>query len=201
MRSLCYFAGQFGVQGAFDKLSEDPPRSGPLSINRQDDILIFSKTREEHLVHVQMVLETPLHQQQQRDQAQTSSSPRPPSVSSAGWRSASSGTWIAGLQLVRKRSRLSPSGHSRPPAPTSADSLGWPTTTASSCSTFLALPPRRRSRPSAAACRPSAWFSWGPAEQRSFDGLRTALTSAPVIRVWDTSRPTRLLTYTSELEV
>ena len=45
---------------------------------------------------------------------------------------------------------------------------------------------------------------WGDAEQRSsrsFDALKAALTSAPVLRVWDPARPTRLLTDASELAV
>ena len=42
---------------------------------------------------------------------------------------------------------------------------------------------------------------WGDAEQQSFDALKAALTSAPVLRVWDPARPTRLLTDASELAV
>jgi hypothetical protein len=55
--------------------------------------------------------------------------------------------------------------------------------------------------PLTALCRPRARFSWGPAEQQSFDALRAALTSALVLRVWDPTRPTRLLTDVSELAV
>ncbi len=61
-----------------------PPMLGRFVQVYCDDNFIFSKRRKEHLVHVRMVLETLC--------ATTSSSPRPPSVSSAGPRSASSGT-------------------------------------------------------------------------------------------------------------
>ena len=58
--------------------------------------------------------------------------------------------------------------------------------------------------PLTALCSPRAQFTWGPAEQLSFDALKTALTSAPVSRgVWDPARarPTSLLTDASELAV
>ncbi len=53
--------------------------------------------------------------------------------------------------------------------------------------------------PLTAVCSPRATFRWGPAEQTSFDTLKAALVSAPVLRVWDPARPTRLLTDASEL--
>ena len=55
--------------------------------------------------------------------------------------------------------------------------------------------------PLTALCSPRAKFTWGQAEQQSFDALKAALTSAPVLRVWDPARPTRLLTDASELAV
>ena len=55
--------------------------------------------------------------------------------------------------------------------------------------------------PLTALCSPRAQFTWGPAEQQSFDALKAALTSAPVLRVWDPVRPTRLLNNASELAV
>ena len=55
--------------------------------------------------------------------------------------------------------------------------------------------------PLTALCSPRSRFTWGPAEQQSFDSLKAALTSAPVLRVWDPARPTRLLTDASELAV
>ncbi len=55
--------------------------------------------------------------------------------------------------------------------------------------------------PLTALCSPRTTFRWGPAEQASFDALMAALISAPVLRVWDPARPTRLLTDASELAV
>ena len=37
--------------------------------------------------------------------------------------------------------------------------------------------------PLTALCSPRSRFTWGPAEQQSFDSLKAALTSAPVLRV------------------
>ena len=42
---------------------------------------------------------------------------------------------------------------------------------------------------------------WGAAHQQSFDAIKAALTSAPVLRVWDPALPTLLLTDASELAV
>jgi hypothetical protein len=52
-----------------------------------------------------------------------------------------------------------------------------------------------------AICSPRAQFSWGQAEQQRFDALSAALTSAPVLHIWDQARPTRLLTDALELAV
>ena len=38
--------------------------------------------------------------------------------------------------------------------------------------------------PLTAPCSPRAHFTWGPAEQQSFDALKAALTLAAVLRVW-----------------
>jgi hypothetical protein len=55
--------------------------------------------------------------------------------------------------------------------------------------------------PLTALCSPRATFRWGPAEQASFNTLKVALSSAPVLLVWDPVLPTRLLTDASELAV
>jgi hypothetical protein len=55
--------------------------------------------------------------------------------------------------------------------------------------------------PLTALCSPRATFRWGPAEQTSFDALKVALVSAPVLLVWYPAAPTRLLTDSSELAV
>ena len=59
----------------------------------------------------------------------------------------------------------------------------------------------RPCRPSHGPLQPQAQFTWGPAEQQSFDMLKAAQMSAPVLRVRDPARPTRLLTDASELAV
>ena len=50
-------------------------------------------------------------------------------------------------------------------------------------------------------CSPKATFRWMAVEQRSFEPLQAVLMSAPVLRVWDPARPTRLITDASELAV
>ena len=55
--------------------------------------------------------------------------------------------------------------------------------------------------PLTALCSPRACFHWGEREQRSFNTLKRELTATPVLRVWDSSRATRLITDASELTV
>ncbi len=55
--------------------------------------------------------------------------------------------------------------------------------------------------PLTSLCSPRATFRWTAVEQRSFEQLQAALMSAPVLRVWDPARPTRLITDASELAV
>ena len=55
--------------------------------------------------------------------------------------------------------------------------------------------------PLTSLCSPKATFRWTAVEQRSFEQLQAALMSAPVLRVWDPARPTRLITDASELAV
>ncbi len=47
-------------------------------------------------------------------------------------------------------------------------------------------------------CGPHAPWSWGPAEQASFDRLKVCLTTAPVLRNFDSSRRSILTTDASE---
>ncbi len=51
--------------------------------------------------------------------------------------------------------------------------------------------------PLTALCSPRATFHWGPAEQESFNALKAALVSAPVLQVWGPALPTCLLTDTA----
>ena len=55
--------------------------------------------------------------------------------------------------------------------------------------------------PLTSLCSPLATFRWTDTEQQSFEALRAALMSAPVLRVWDPGLPTRLTTDASELAV
>ncbi len=53
--------------------------------------------------------------------------------------------------------------------------------------------------PLTSLCSPLATFRRSDTEQQSFEALRAALMSAPVLRVWDPGLPTRLTTDESEL--
>ena len=55
--------------------------------------------------------------------------------------------------------------------------------------------------PLTALCSPWARFYWGETEQHSFDALKRTLTAALVLRVWDSSRATLLITDASKLAV
>ena len=50
-------------------------------------------------------------------------------------------------------------------------------------------------------CSPRTSFCWDQAKQASFDVLKAALTSAPVLRVWESAQPTQLNTDTSKLAI
>ena len=145
-----------------------------------DDILIFSTTREEHLVHVHMVLETLGHHKLYAKASKCQFS-RPPSASSA------TSSPSAASQSTLARSPPSLNGQRQSRALTCAASLAN-----DYCKFVLRF--STLSAPLTALCSPLAQFTWGPAEQQS-------LTSAPVLRVWELAQPTRLLTDASELAV
>ena len=50
-------------------------------------------------------------------------------------------------------------------------------------------------------CGPHARWSWGPEEQRSFEQLKTCLTTAPVLRTFDSSRRSIVTTDASEVAI
>jgi hypothetical protein len=139
-----------------------------------DDILIFSKTREEHLVHVRMVLEALLHQKLYAK------------ASKCQFGRASVGF----LGHV-----ISEHGFAGDPRKVAAVAE-WATPTSCTdvrCFVSLAnyynkfvLRFSALAAPLTALCSPLATFRWGPAEQTSFNALKAALVSAPVLRVWDT---------------
>ena len=50
-------------------------------------------------------------------------------------------------------------------------------------------------------CGPHAPWAWGPAEQRSFDALKQCLTTAPVLRTFDSGRRSVVTTDASEVAI
>ena len=171
-----------------------PPGSSPPMLGRFvqvycDDILIFSKTREEHLAHVRMVLETLRHHKLYAKASKCQFG-----RSSVGF-----------LGHV-----ISERGVAVDPRKVAAVAEWAPPASCTDVRRFVGLANYYRkfvrhfsalAAPLTTLCSPRARFTWGDAEQRSFDALKAALTSAPVLRVWDPARPTRLLTDASELAV
>ena len=166
-----------------------PPMLGSFVQVYCDYILIFSQTHEEHLVHVRMVLETLRHHKLY-------------AIASKCQFGRSSVGFLGHV--------ISERGIAVVPRKVTA-AAEWATPT--SCTdmrSFVGLANYYHKfvrRFSALAAHLTALFShrarfvWGDAEQRSFDALKTALTSAPVLRLWDPARPTRLLTDASEIAV
>ena len=160
------------------------PGTGPPMLGRFvqvycDDILIFSKTREEHLVHVRMVLETLRHHKLYAKASKCQFG-----RSSVGF-----------LGHV-----ISERGVAVDPRKVAAVAEWATPTSCTDVRRFVGLANYYRkfvlrfsalAAPLTALCSPRAQFTWGPAEQQSFDALKAALTSAPVLRVWDPARPTR----------
>ena len=178
-----------GAAGPSRSTESAPPRPilGRFMEVYCDDILFFSKTREEHLVHVRIWCTCT---SSWKRCCTTSSTPRPPSASSTAARSDSSATsdprkvaavadW-ATLQSCTDLRRI----------------VGLANYYRKFVLRFSAL-----AAPRTALCSLRARFKWSDVEQRSFDALKRALTSAPVLRVWDPELPTRLLTDASELAV
>jgi hypothetical protein len=154
-----------------------------------DDILIFSKTREEHLVHVRMVLETLRHHQlyAKASKCQFGRS----SVGFLGHVISEHGVAVDPRKVAAVAEWATPQS-----CTDVRRFVGLANYYRKFVLRFSAL-----AAPLTALCSPRARFAWGAAEQQSFDALKAALTSAPVLRVWDPARPTRLLTDASELAV
>ena len=55
--------------------------------------------------------------------------------------------------------------------------------------------------PLTSLCGPHAPWSWGPTEQQSFDKLKACLTTAPVLRTFDSGRRSVVTTDASELAI
>ena len=154
-----------------------------------DDILIFSKTKEEHLVHVRMVLETLRHHKlfAKASKCQFGRS----SVGFLGHVISQAGVGVDPRKVAAVAEWARP-------------------TSCTDVRRFIGLANYYRrfvrgfsslAAPLTTLCSPRASFRWGVAEQQSFDALKSSLTSAPVLRVWDPARPTRLITDASELAV
>ena len=154
-----------------------------------DDILIFSKTKEEHLIHVRMVLETLKHH---RLYAKAS-------------KCQFGRTSVAFLGHV-----ISERGVAMDPRKVAAIRDWARPTSCTEVRRFVGLANYYRrfvrqfsslAAPLTSLCSPLATFRWTDTEQQSFEALRAALMSAPVLRVWDPGLPTRLTTDASELAV
>ena len=154
-----------------------------------DDVLVFSRTKEEHLAHVRQVL-TILRQHRLFAKASKCEFCRPS---------------VAFLGHV-----ISAAGVSMDPRKVSAIAELAQPASFTDVRRFIGLANYYRrfidrfseiAAPLTALGSPRASFHWGPAEQHSFDALKRALTSAPVLRVWDRHRKTVLTTDASELAV
>ena len=157
-----------------------------------DDILIFSKTREEHVAHVRMVLETLRHHKLNAKASKCHFGRA--AVGFLGHFISEHGVAVDPSKVVAAIANLA--------SPTSCTEvrrfvgLRLANYYRKFVLRFSAL-----AAPLTALCSPRATFRWGAAEEQSFTALRAALTSVPVLRVWDPMRPTRLLTDASELAV
>jgi hypothetical protein len=166
-----------------------PPMLGRFVQLYCDDILIFSKTREEHLVHVLMVLETVLHHKLYAKASKCQFSLA--SVGFLGHIISEHGVAVDPRKVAAVAEWTSPTS-----CINVCRFVGLTALTNKFVLLFSAL-----AAPLTALCSPCAMFRWGPAEQASFNALKAALISAPVLRVWDPALPTRLLTDASELAV
>jgi hypothetical protein len=129
-----------------------------------------------------------------RSFAAVSYSPRAPSASSGGRSSASSATASRRRTCRRTRARCSPSYADV--ALRSAALRGWPTTTAASWRGYSEVAALLTALGS-----PTARFVWTPAAQASFDALKLALSSTPVLHTFDPARRAVLTTDASNVAV
>ena len=153
-----------------------------------DDILIFSRSKEEHLVHVRMVLETLRHHRlyAKASKCQFGRS----SVGFLGHVISERGVAMDPRKVAAIRD------WARPESCTDVRRFIGLANYYRFVRGFSAL-----TAPVTTLCSPKATFRWTEAEQRSFEALRAALMSTPFLRVWDPARPTRLTTDASELAV
>ena len=154
-----------------------------------DDILIFSRSREEHRRHVRMVLATLRHHKLYAKASKCEFGRS--SVGFLGHIISESGVAVDPRKIAAIREWARP-------------------VTCTDVRRFVGLANYYRkfvkgfanlAAPLTSLCSPKATFRWTAVEQRSFEQLQAALISAPVLRVWDPARSTRLITDASELAV
>ena len=154
-----------------------------------DDILVFSRTAAEHQAHVRMVLETLQHHRlfAKASKCEFCRS----SVAFLGHVISAAGV------AVDPRKTSAVADWARPASCTDVRRfIGLANYYRRFCKHFAAM-----AAPLTALCSPHATFHWGPPEQAAFEAIKQALVTAPVLRVWDGARATRLVTDASELAV
>jgi hypothetical protein len=154
-----------------------------------DDILVFSRTAAEHRAHVRMVLATLQHHRlfAKASKCEFGRS----SVAFLGHVTSSAGV------AVDPRKTAAVAEWARQASCTDVRRfVGLANYYRRFCKGFAAL-----AAPLTALCSPHASFHWGQPEQAAFEAIKLALTSAPILRVWDGARATRLVTDASELAV
>ncbi len=142
-----------------------------------DDILIFSRTREEHRRHVRMVLETLRHHQLYAKASKCEFGRS--SVGFLGHIISARGVAVDPRKIDAIRA------WARPVSCTDVRRfVGLSNYYRKFLKGFANL-----AAPLTSLCSPKAKFRWTAVEQRSFEQLQAALMSAPVLRVWDPARP------------
>ena len=134
-----------------------------------NDILIFSKTRAEHLIHVLMVLETLRHHQLYAKASKCQFGR--PSVGFLGHVISERGVAVDPRKVAAVAEWATPAS-----CTDVRRFVGLANYYRKFVLRFSAI-----AAPLTALCSPRARFTWGPAEQQSFDALKTALKSAPVL--------------------
>jgi len=157
-----------GGCGATRSSAPPPPMLGRFMQVYCDDILIFSKTREEHLVHGRMVLETLRHHKLYAKASKCQFDRH--SVGFLGHVISEHGVAVDPSKVAAVRDWATPQS-----CTDVRRFVGLANYYRKFVLRFSAL-----AAPLTALCSPRARFTWSDSEQRSFDALKLALTSAPV---------------------
>ena len=139
-----------------------------------DDILIFSCTKEEHVVHVRMVLETLRHHKlyAKASKCQFGRS-----------EVAFLGHVISHSGVAMDPRKVAAITEWAPPTCCTDVRRGFRVMGLANYCRKTVLRFSHIAAPLTALVGPKASFRWGPAEQSSFDALKAALASAPVLQV------------------